>query len=101
MRNTTLWLPVLLAGSLAAGSAIAAAGPTPQTVQKDNPKGSTAGLFPKNQPAQPYSKSGANGEQAGMTAHGYEPNAGATGLSGSAGSTNGWSGSQSGGGTQQ
>jgi hypothetical protein len=99
MRNTTLWLPVLLAGSLVAGPAMAA-GPTPQTVQKDNPNGSTAGLFPKNQPAQHYSVSGANNEQAGMTAHGYEPNAGATGLNGSAGASNGWSGSQSGTATQ-
>jgi hypothetical protein len=77
--------------ALAAGLAVPAlaAGPTPQTVQKNSPN--TAGnLFPKNQPVPPYAVSGANNEQGGVGNGHAEPNAGATGLNGSGGTGNGW-----------
>ena len=87
MRNGRLCITAALAAGLALPAL--AAGPTPQTVQKNGPN-TTGKLFPKNQPVPPYAVSGANNEQGGVGNGHAEPNAGATGLNGSAGTGTGW-----------
>ncbi|HSU05027.1 MAG TPA: hypothetical protein VLI93_05610 [Acetobacteraceae bacterium] len=87
MRNGRLWITAAFITGLTLPAL--AAGPTPETVQK-NGSNSTGSLFPKNQPVPPFAVSGANNEQGGVGNGHAEPNAGATGLNGSGGSSTGW-----------
>jgi hypothetical protein len=89
MSIRAFWIAAVICGFLPIP--VLAAGPAPQTVQKNNPPGNgTGNLFPHNQPVPPYSVAGANGEQAGHGLGRPEPNAGATGINGSGGTGSGW-----------
>jgi hypothetical protein len=82
------WLTALaMAGTATAQAGQGQAGPQPNH-QKEK---QGTGLFPPNQPAPVYS-TGRNNAVASLQAHGStEPNAGATGLTGSGSTTTGWS----------
>jgi hypothetical protein len=81
------WLAALaMAGTAMAQPGQGQAGPQPDH-QKEK---QGTGLFPPKQPVPEYS-TGRNNVGASLQAHGSaEPNAGATGLKGSGGTTSGW-----------
>ncbi len=102
MRYASIGLEVALALGLTASAALAAgqggqnqagqnqanAGPAAQTQDKKVQHGQ--GLFPPNEPMPQYS-TGANGVGTSLVAPGREsPNAGATGVNGSGGTSFGW-----------
>ena len=92
MASRIAWLP--LVAMMAAGPALGAA-PSQQNRPADK------SIFPPNQPTHPYAVQEGN-VAAGTVGHDtYAPNAGQTGLNGSAGTSSGWTGTPPGNGKGQ
>lgn len=93
MSRRIAWLP--LVAMMAAGSTLAA----PSNQQKEQANRS---IFPPHQPTGPYAVNGGGNETTAAAGHSScAPNAGQTGLNGSAGTSFGWTGTAAGKGNAQ